>query len=163
MHRISKAACCLGTLIGLACYGLWFVASAGHTPVTAAEETKKKHAVEAVEGDMHEFMGHLYEPTYKRLRQALASKPTGEEAWKHVASDALILAEGGNLLLARSPDSTDDAWASNATGIRTFGSFVYRSAREKDYMNALFYYRHMVEQCNDCHREFGSPDMRLEP
>ncbi len=163
MYRTSKVACCWAILLALACGGVWLNTSAGHSPATAAEEAKKKRAVEPVEGDMHEFMGHLYEPAYKRLRQSLASKPTSQEAWKNVASDALILAEGGNLLLGRSADSTDDHWASNATGIRTFGSFVYRSAREKDYMNAVFYYRHMVEQCNDCHREFGSADMRLEP
>ena len=163
MRRIPTVSCSAGALLGLVCGGVWFAASEGPTPLAAAGQSEDKYAVKPVEGDMHEFMGHLYEPTYKRLRQSLASKPASEEAWKNVASDALILAEGGNLLLTRSFDATDDAWESNAAGIRTFGTSVYRSAREKDYTNVLFYYQHMIEQCNDCHREFGSGDMRLEP
>ncbi|MBM4000284.1 MAG: hypothetical protein FJ297_12245 [Planctomycetes bacterium] len=124
---------------------------------------KAKQPLEMVEGDMHEFMGHVYEPLYGRLRQSLSSKPVSDEQWKQAASDALIIAEVGNLLLLRSPDESNKAWTTNATGIRTFGGLVYRAVREKDYQNAVFHYRHMIEQCNDCHRQFGSPDMHIDP
>ena len=162
MCKLSTVVCS-GAILGIVCSGAWFAASAGPTPGAEAEKPQRKPAIKPVEGDMHEFMGHLFEPTYKRLRQSLAAKPTSKAAWKNTASDALILAEAGNLLLARAPDGQGNSWTSNATGIRTFGTFVYRAAREKDYMTVLFNYRHMVEQCNDCHREFASDKPRLEP
>lgn len=42
----------------------------------------------------------------------MASEPTNNAGWKTIKSDALILAEGGNLLLSRSPEDKDeaDAW-----------------------------------------------------
>ena len=159
MRRLWTIICGGGALVGL----VWFAACAVHTPDATAQKPESKRKNKPVENDMHEFMGHLFQPPYERLRQSLAIKPSGKAAWKNIASDSLILAEGGNLLLARSPDEQDDSWVSNATGIRTFGTFVYRSSREKDYTTVLFNYRHMVDQCNDCHREFADGVPHLDP
>jgi hypothetical protein len=132
-------------------------------PAGPAAPPPTKYRIKPVEADMHEFMGHVCKPLYSRLRQGLAARPIDEAAWKSVASDALILAEAGNLLLGRAPEADGDRWASNAVGLRTFGTLVYRSSREKDYQPAQFNFRHLVEQCNDCHREFAGGEPRLEP
>ena len=54
-----------------------------------------------VEKNMHEFMEYVFQPTYQRLKQSMAGLPANSGAWKGIKSDALILAEGGNLLLLR--------------------------------------------------------------
>ncbi len=163
MPRTLTVICGTGALASFIACGLWLFGSVERVPGAERAQQKNRRTIKPVEGDMHEFMGHLFGPTFERLRRSIASKPTSDGEWKNIATDALILGEGGNLLLVRSPDEQGDPWASNATGIRTFGSFVYRAAREKDYTTALFNYRHMVEQCNDCHREFAAGEPRLEP
>ena len=62
-----------------------------------AEEAKKEVHVEAVESDMHELMEYLFEPSYLRLKTAMASEPKERADWKGIKADSLVLAEGANL------------------------------------------------------------------
>src|SRR5262245_18130875 len=83
---------------------LLLVAAAWFSSVTVSAQGDKKDAAKPVESDMHESMEYVFEPTYKRLKPAMASAPADNKGWKAIKADSLILAESGNLLLIRQPD-----------------------------------------------------------
>ena len=112
---------------------------------------------------MHEFMEYVFEPPYKRLHVAMAAPVTDKKVWKGIKSDALILAEGGNLLLSRVPEKDGEAWTSNATEVRKLGGQFYRAAKKRDYPAAMKAYATMLKSCNACHNKFADGKHQLKP
>mgnify|MGYP002623403585 FL=1 len=133
------------------------------SPATQAAAAAAQNGIEPVEPDMHEFMEHVFQPTFKRLRTAMAAEPADNAVWKAIKADSLILAEGGNLLLMRTP--TDDAadWAKHSVHVRDFGSHLYRAAKTKDFPAARKGYESMVTNCNACHHQFAGGEHILKP
>ena len=122
-----------------------------------------KNATQPVEDDMHEFMEYVFQPTYNRLKTAMAKEPTDNNTWKAIKSDALILAEGGNLLLMRKPDRHADVWDEHSVVVRKLGGKLYQAAKKKDYRAARGSYTSMLMKCNSCHRAFADGEHQLEP
>jgi hypothetical protein len=116
-----------------------------------------------VEKDMHEFMEYVFEPTYQRLKQSMASEPADNPRWKRIKSDALILAEGGNLLLLRTPPEDSKTWDENSAAVRDLGGKLYASAKKKDYPSARRDYEAMLVNCNACHTKFAKGEHQLTP
>lgn len=137
---------------------LWTESVAVHA---AADE--KADAAEPVESDMHEFMEYVFQPTFKRLKPAMAAAPADNAAWKAIKSDSLILAEGGNLLLIRQSDDDAADWVSHSVQVRDFGGELYRAAKAKDYTTARKQYESMVQNCNACHEQFAGGEHILTP
>ncbi|MBL4885375.1 MAG: hypothetical protein JKY95_12670 [Planctomycetaceae bacterium] len=136
----------------------------GDAPLARAESPSKTgNMTQPVEDNMHEFMEYVFQPTYKRLRTAMASEPTDNATWKAIKSDSLILAEGGNLLLIRKPEKNADAWAQLSVDVREFGSNLYQAARKKDYKSAQQNYKLMLTNCNSCHDKFADGKHQLKP
>jgi len=123
----------------------------------------KKADHKAVEESMHELMEYVFEPTYKRLRQSMASPPADKAGWKSVKSDALILAESSNLLLFREPEEMSSDWNSSIVAIRDLGGKLYQAAAKSDYDAAKGHYTAMLENCNQCHKVFAEGKYQLEP
>jgi hypothetical protein len=120
-------------------------------------------AATPVEPDMHEFMEYMFEPTFKRLKAGLASEPVDNKAWAGVKSDALILAEGGNLLLMRRPDQDIAAWNQHAANVRALGGDLYAAAKKKDFSQSRKHYEAMLTKCNACHTQFAEGEHLLSP
>ncbi|MEX0718559.1 MAG: cytochrome c [Planctomycetaceae bacterium] len=120
-------------------------------------------AAAPVEDDLHEFMEYVFEPTFERLKAAMAAKEKDDAKWKAVKSDALILAEGGNLLLIRKPDEDAADWTKHAVAARDAGGELYRAAKAKDANAAGTRYRAMIARCNACHEQFSAGEPMLEP
>ncbi len=136
----------------------------GYAPDAHAEQHTKHHGkAQPVEKDMHEFMEYVFQPTYKRLKAAMASEPADNGTWKTIKSDALILAEGGNLLLIRKPHQHTDAWVDHSVDVRTLGGKLYQAARKKDYSEARKQYTSMILKCNSCHNAFAHGEHQLKP
>ncbi|MCA9268694.1 MAG: hypothetical protein KDA41_09500 [Planctomycetales bacterium] len=137
----------------------------GLAPAGAQAAEPKQASVEAqpVEADMHEFMEYVFQPTYKRLKQAMAAAPADGAAWKGVKSDALILAEGSNLLLFRGPDKDRAAWGEHSAAVRASGGMLYQAAKKKDYAAASESYKAMLTKCNACHNAFADGEHQLSP
>ena len=132
-------------------------------PVYASLAEANSDAPKPVEPDMHEFMEYVFQPTYKRLKAALAEKPADRAAWGTVKSSALILAEGGNLLLFRKPKKETQDWIGHAVSVRTFGGKLYRSAKQRDYAASRQHYEAMLSNCNRCHQQFAGGEHQLKP
>ena len=112
---------------------------------------------------MHEFMEYVFQPTYKRLKSSIAVEPADNNAWKGIKADALILAEGGNLLLLRSPKEDAAAWSDLSAAVRESGGSLYQSAKKKDYKSARQQYEVMLKKCNACHDKFADGEHQLSP
>ena len=132
------------------------------TAVQAAPAADKD-AVEPVESDTHEFMEYVFQPTFKRLKPVMAAAPADNAAWKAIKADALILAEGGNLLLIRQPKEDAADWVTHSLQVRVFGGQLYRAAKAKDYTKAQKHYESMVKNCNACHKQFADGEHILTP
>lgn len=151
----------LGTtaLLGLAITLLW----SQSTPTLAGPDSKKKQAGVPVEPDMHEFMEYVFQPTYKRLKQAIAAEPDNRKVWKAIKSDALILAEGGNLLLLHEPKDNGASWNEYSLDVRKEGAQLYKAAKAKDFKAARKHYEAMLQNCNACHQNFADGEHQLTP
>jgi hypothetical protein len=98
-----------------------------------------------------------------RLKQAMASEPADNVRWKAIKSDALILAEGGNLLLVRTPLEDSKAWNEGSATVRELGGSLYESAKKKDYKSARRNYETLLLNCNRCHTKFAKGEHQLVP
>jgi len=147
--------------LAMALMGVALLTSPGRA-VRAGDATKPA-AVEPVEKDMHEFMEYVFEPTFKRLKPAMAETPADNKGWKVVKADGLILAEGGNLLLSRQPEEHADVWVQLATAVRKHGGDLYAAGKKKDFATAKTAYTAMVQSCNECHKKFADGEHQLEP
>lgn len=129
----------------------------------AASAAEEKTAAAPVESDMHEFMEYVFQPTFNRLKAKMEAAPADNPAWKAIKSDSLMLAEGGNLLLARQPEDDAADWVTHSVQVREFGGELYRAAKAKDYPNARKHYEAMVKNCNACHEQFAGGEHILTP
>ena len=118
---------------------------------------------EPVDKSMHEFMEYVFQPTYKRLKVAMAKQPTGRTGWKSIKADSMILAEGGNLLLMRTPKKGGADWNKLSVAVRDLGGKFYRAAKKRDYISARTHYVAMLNSCNACHKKFADGKHMLKP
>ena len=133
------------------------------TTVQAEPANQKTSAGEPVEPDMHEFMEYVFQPTYKRLKQAMATEPADRSAWKTIKADSLILAEGGNLLLLHDPGKNRKEWDAHSIEVRKAGGQLYKAAKAKDFKAAQMHYQSMLKNCNACHQQFAGGKHQLKP
>jgi hypothetical protein len=116
-----------------------------------------------IETDMHEFMEYAFQEPYKRLQTGLAAAPADRAAWKIIKSDALLLAESGNLLLTRGPTENRAAWDAHAVQVRDIGGTLYAAGKARDYDAARASWVTLIESCNACHNTFADGEHQLEP
>ena len=150
------------------CGSLFLLAAAGwlwseSTFLQAAAPAEKKDAPLPVEPDMHEFMEYVFQPSFKRLKPAMAAAPTDNAGWKTIKAESLTLAESGNLLLLRPSEEDATDWVKHSLLVRDFGGQLYRSAKAKDYPTARKHYETMLQHCNACHHQFAGGEHILAP
>ncbi len=153
----------LGSLgiLGFALGAIIFVMG---SPIDADEKSDaESHNPKAVDVSMHDFMEGVFQSPYRRLKQAMATAPADNAAWKALRSDALILAEGGNLLLFRKPEKDMDAWAQYSVDSRDAGAELVKAAKQKDFAAAKVAYEKMLVHCNGCHTQFDKGKNQLQP
>lgn len=136
--------------------------------MTLAEPVVQKLAQQAVETDIHEFMEHYNQPVYRRLKAALADQTDqtdqqGGQRWGRIANDSLLLAEVGNLLFLRGPQQDRDAWLRHAVTVREAGSKLYHAARQQNRAAARNNFTQLIDNCNQCHRQFAGGEHLLKP
>jgi cytochrome c556 len=128
-----------------------------------AEEKEKAPALVPVDVNMHDFMEGMFQAPYRRLKVALATEPKDAAGWKAVRSDALILAEGSNLLLTRKPKADAELWSKHSVASRDSGAELLKAAKAKDYTAARKAYVAMLDHCNACHKKFEDGKHILAP
>lgn len=153
------------TKLKLPCYLLISIAMVSFGPEgqIAHAEDSDDAGLESVEDSMHEFMEYVYQPTYKRLKAAMAAKPTDKSGWKAIKADSLVLAECANLLLIRTPDENSGEWNKAALATRKLGAELYRAAAANEFDAATKAYTSMLTNCNACHKTFADGKYQLKP
>lgn len=152
-------------LLGTAVVSALAVGFAGTTsvPSLAGDGSKSQGEMVPVETDLHEYMEYMNQPHYLQLKQELASEPANGKAWVKVKSAALVLAEGGNLLMLRKPEENAAEWVRYSKDVRDDGSKLYRAGLAKDYKQARMHYEAMLKDCNACHDQFAGGEYQLKP
>lgn len=112
---------------------------------------------------MHEFMEYYFQPTYKRLVVTMAKEPADKAGWRGIKADALILAKGGNLLLAHTPETDGPAWNELSAAVRNAGAEFYKAGKARDFAAARKHYEAMLKSCNECHDKFADGEHQLTP
>ncbi len=131
-------------------------------PAAAAAQDPAPQGV-PVEPDMHEFMEYVFQPSYRRLKPAMAAASTESTDWNTIKSEALLLAEGGNLLLLRPSDENVDDWKAHSVAVRKEGGELYAAARKKDLPTVKENYQQLIKACNACHQQFAHGEYQLKP
>jgi len=119
-----------------------------------------------IEEDMHEIMESLFELPFDRLKAALKTEeePTLKSDWVAIRSDALIMAQSSNLLLARSPHPDDTAiWSEYSVGTRDAAKTLYEAAGDTNWVEVKAAFPVMIKQCNLCHERFADDMRDLKP
>ena len=112
---------------------------------------------------MHEFMEYAFEPAYKRLQAAMAKEPADNGGWKAIKGESLQLAEGGNLLLIRTPQDDASIWREMSAAVRGAGGELYAAAKKKDFVASRKSYETLLLKCNACHDKFAGGEHQLSP
>jgi len=150
-----KTCCANLTHSTFAIAAICLILAAAVSPMLFAEDEAPAAGSQPVESDMHEFMGFVFEPGYKRINAALAEKPADKKAFKGIKGDALTLAEACNLLFDRAPDEGKDIWVSASAGSRTAAASLYEAAKAGDLAAAESTWRETLVNCNKCHQKFA--------
>ncbi len=131
--------------------------------ISANSKTSEAGAVKPIDVNMHDFMEGVFQAPYKRLKTSMAAEPADSAGWKALRSDALILAEGGNLLLSRLPEENKADWVKHSELSRDMGGELVAAAKKKDFAAAKIAYEKMLVHCNDCHKQFEKGRHILTP
>lgn len=161
MHR--KTVFWLGLSAGLLSTLLVFQAISGPRQVRGDETGQAAIKLVPVEKSMHEFMEYFFQPTYLRLKPVMAAAPSDNAGWKAIKADSLILAEGGNLLLLRTPLRDPAKWNESSVAVRDAAGQLYKAARKKDFDACRKTYEQMLTNCNSCHKRFAGGKHMLAP
>ncbi|MEX2288437.1 MAG: hypothetical protein WD648_15175 [Planctomycetaceae bacterium] len=159
MQKLLTISAAMGAWLTLAAALLMFDSK---VPITAAAQEGKQTASTPVEDDMHEFMEYVFEPTYLRLKEQMAVEKKDRQVWKKIKSDALILAEGGNLTMMRGANDSPE-WAQFCSSVRDLGGQLYQAGKKNDAEAARKHYTAMLVQCNACHKKFAGGKHQLKP
>jgi hypothetical protein len=143
-------------------FGLWGSHGGSPRPARAADKAAPGTPV-PVDTNMHDFMEGVFQGPYRRLKTGMAAEPKDVAGWKAIRSDALILAEGGNLLLLRKPAKDADEWVKYSAASRDAGAELFKAAKAKDFAASKKAYETMLGHCNACHRKFEDGKHILTP
>jgi dienelactone hydrolase len=89
-----------------------------------------------------------------RLARSLTTAPSADAEWEQARSDAAMLAEAGNLLLAKSPPrGSVDAWRRRAEEFRSAAEVLLRAVEGRDFAAAQQSLRELPQACAACHAD----------
>jgi len=128
-----------------------------------APDAAKPEPTKPIETGMHQLMEYYFQPSYVRLKERLAAEPADKAAWRAVKGDALVLAEGGNLLLSRVPAKDGKDWIRHSIESRDAAEKMYAASKKKDYKGTRENFVLMLGKCNACHTQFANGKHQLAP
>lgn len=126
----------------------------------SAPQTTTEDDFEPID-NMHHFMEYICEPSYKGLKQVLATEPADRKAWKAFKNHALVLAESSALVAARGPEdeAENKQWKAISLEVYQSGKSLYKSVG--NYAEAKKHYGTMLDSCNRCHTVFAKGKYQL--
>jgi hypothetical protein len=104
------------------------------------------------------LMEGLMHPNFRGLERTLAQKAPEAQAWTFARGQALLIAEGGNLLMLRPPKNKgEQAWFERSMEIRGLASQLALVMARKDLERGRASLKTLANSCNRCHQTFRVP------
>src|SRR6185503_15840812 len=89
-----------------------------------------------------------------RLARALAAPPAGSNEWEQARSEAALLAEGGNMLLAQRPSKGSiEQWRAHARDFRAAAEALLEAVAARDFAASQQRLRELPRTCAACHAD----------
>jgi hypothetical protein len=102
-------------------------------------------------GTMKELMVDLIFPTSNEVFYVGRKADKTEKEWEDLQTNALMLAESANLLMADNRAKDKDVWMRDAGLLRDVGTKAYRMAKSKDLEGLKGLNDELYEACQSCH------------
>jgi hypothetical protein len=104
------------------------------------------------------LMEGIHQANYRGLERLLQQRPADDDTWRFVRGQALLIAEGGNLLMLRPPRSGgQEDWMRRSTDLRESAAVLARLAGAQDYERSRAALGDVANACNRCHQTFRVP------
>jgi hypothetical protein len=104
------------------------------------------------------LMEGLLQANFRGLENHLKQRPADNEAWAFVRGQALLIAEGGNLLMLRPPKNAgQDIWMDRAADLREQATRVAQQAAARDLERCQLALIELAGACTRCHQSFRVP------
>lgn len=158
MRKLPLLTLVLGGAVTVVWFGSASPQITATEPIVVADDGLKP-----VDVNMHDLMEGMFQLPYRRLKTAMEKEPTEPPAWKALRSDALILAEGSNLLILRKPETDAEAWIKYSVDSRDAGAEIVKAAKKQDFAASKAAYVKMLDHCNACHKQFEKGKHMLKP
>lgn len=104
----------------------------------------------------HDLMELFSEPLFQVLATEMKNAATTSIKWESVASRGVQTSEIANLIALRQPENK--AWHDRAQELHLAGQQLTKMAELKEAAATIEAYHNVVNQCNNCHREFAPKD-----
>jgi hypothetical protein len=104
------------------------------------------------------LMEGLLHSNFRGLENHLKQRPADLETWAFVRGQALLIAEGGNLLMLRPPKNAgQDVWLDRAADLREQATRVAQQAAARDLERCQLALIELAGTCTRCHQSFRIP------
>ena len=108
-------------------------------------------------GTMSDLMvSMVYPPLNEILLLIHRGGPASEDEWVKAGRSAVMLAESGNILVMRNPDSTE--WVAGSRALVDVGAAAYRVVQSRDQAALAALSGQLDASCVNCHTRFR-PDV----
>jgi hypothetical protein len=105
-------------------------------------------------GNMSRLMIDIIYPTSDAIFYVDRDEPKTEVQWNALASQALILAESGNLLMMPGRARDQGNWIADSKLMIDAGAEAYRAARAKDLDGVRAVNDKLYQSCVSCHTQY---------
>jgi len=104
------------------------------------------------------LMEGLLHANFRGLERLLNQKIPDAQGWVFARGQALLIAEGGNLLMLRPPKNQgEQAWFERSMELRGLASQLAQTLARKDLDRGRTGLQTLANSCNRCHQTFRVP------
>jgi hypothetical protein len=99
----------------------------------------------------HHLMDGLVRPAQTAIAAAAKEAPADDRAWRNLATTAVMLQEGGQLLKTTGRAKDQDVWMKDADALISVGAAVQKAAEAKDHAALQAAAGGLNATCQGCH------------
>ncbi len=104
------------------------------------------------------LMEGLLHANFRGLERLLSQKAPDAQGWTFARGQALLIAEGANLLMLRPPKTQgQQAWFERSMEIRSLATQLAQAVGRKDMERSRAGLQTLANNCNRCHQTFRVP------
>jgi hypothetical protein len=117
--------------------------------VAAAQESSMQ-----LVGNMSQLMINIIYPTSNAVFYVYRTPPKNEEQWGEMETNALMLAESGNLLMMAGRARDQDKWMKDSKLLVDVGAAAFKAAKARDTDALLALNEQLNTACVTCHQDY---------